>query len=186
MNIVRVPPPFGTNMQSQNEFHLQTNSLFARNLDWTSGVTLNPGKRRLVTSWMWMNPDCNWDDLFWVKSTFPLFTVYIVYHKFLWLQHITEIFSGYLEWKKITLLMVKDAEVIWLSSKGREVYPLARKDTTMITLHKAILNTNTVLLAPAMQSPIMHCDTAHNDTMVGAECANAYTLKRTLWQLYQV
>ena len=69
MNIVRVPPPFGTNMQSQNEFHLQTNSLFARNLHWTRGVTLNPGKRRWATAWIWMNPDCNWDDLFWVKST---------------------------------------------------------------------------------------------------------------------
>ena len=69
MNIVRVPPPFGTNMQSQNEFHWQTNSLFARDLHWTSGVTLNPGKRRWVTAWIWMNPDCNWDDYFWVKST---------------------------------------------------------------------------------------------------------------------
>ena len=31
MNISRVTPPFGTNMQSQSEFHLQPNSLFARN-----------------------------------------------------------------------------------------------------------------------------------------------------------
>ena len=33
--------PFGTNMQSQNEFHLQPNLLFARNLRWTMGVA-NP------------------------------------------------------------------------------------------------------------------------------------------------
>ena len=34
MNIATVPPSFGTNMQSQNEFHLQPNSLFARKLHW--------------------------------------------------------------------------------------------------------------------------------------------------------
>ena len=33
-NIVTVLPSFGTNMQSQNEFHLQPNSLFARKLHW--------------------------------------------------------------------------------------------------------------------------------------------------------
>ena len=43
---------------------ISTNSLFARNLHWTRGVTLNPGKRRWATAWIWMNPDCNWDDLF--------------------------------------------------------------------------------------------------------------------------
>jgi len=32
-------------MQSQNEFDLHPNSLFARNLNWTKGVTLNPCKR---------------------------------------------------------------------------------------------------------------------------------------------
>ena len=41
MNIARVPPTSGTNMQSQNKFHLQHNSLF---LHWTSGVTLNHSK----------------------------------------------------------------------------------------------------------------------------------------------
>ena len=41
--------PFGTNMQSQNEFRLQPNSLFARNFHWTRGVTLNHDKRRWVT-----------------------------------------------------------------------------------------------------------------------------------------
>ena len=60
MNIVRVAPSFGT-MQSQNEFHLQPNSLFARTLHWTRGVTLNPCKRRWTTTWTWMNPDCNCD-----------------------------------------------------------------------------------------------------------------------------
>ena len=34
--------PFGTKIQSQNEFQLQPNSLFARNLHWTRGVTLKP------------------------------------------------------------------------------------------------------------------------------------------------
>ena len=50
----------------QNEFHLQPNSCFARNLRWTRGVTLNPGKRRWDNAWTW---DCNWDELFGVKST---------------------------------------------------------------------------------------------------------------------
>ena len=45
-------PPFGTKRQSQNEFHLQPNSLFARNLHWTSSVTLNPCKRRWTTTWI--------------------------------------------------------------------------------------------------------------------------------------
>ena len=40
MNIARVPPPFGKNMQLQNEFHLQPSSLFVRTRD----VTLNYGK----------------------------------------------------------------------------------------------------------------------------------------------
>ena len=50
-------------------FILQPNSLFTRHLHWTRGVTLNPCKRRWTTTWTWMNPDCNWDDLFRVKST---------------------------------------------------------------------------------------------------------------------
>ena len=33
--------------------------------------------------------------------------------------------------------------MIELVSKSMEVYPLARKDTAMITLYKAILNTDT-------------------------------------------
>ena len=63
MNIVRVPPTSGTNMQSQNKFHLQHNSWF---LHWTRGVTLN--QRRWATAWTWMI--CNWDDILEVKSTF--------------------------------------------------------------------------------------------------------------------
>ena len=52
---------------------------------------------------------------------------------------------------------MKDADVVQLASKGREVYPLARKDTTMVTLYKAILNTDTVLLAPALQCSLQSC-----------------------------
>ena len=55
MNIVRVTFfPFETKMQSQNEFHLQPNSLFhlfAGNLHWTRGVTLNSCKRMSNTTW---------------------------------------------------------------------------------------------------------------------------------------
>ena len=40
--IARVPPPFGTNMQLQNEFHLQMNSNF---VDRTENVTINHGER---------------------------------------------------------------------------------------------------------------------------------------------
>ena len=54
MNIVRVTTPFGTKMHSQNEFHLQPKSLFARKLHWTRGVTLNPCKRRWTTTWIWI------------------------------------------------------------------------------------------------------------------------------------
>ena len=32
-------------------------------------VTLNPGKRRWNTTWTWMNPQCNWDDILGVEST---------------------------------------------------------------------------------------------------------------------
>ena len=47
MNTAGVPPLFGTNMQLQNDFHLQLNSHFARILDWKRDVTviLNYGKR---------------------------------------------------------------------------------------------------------------------------------------------
>ena len=61
--------PFGRKMQSQNEFHLQSNSLFTRNPHWTRGVTLNSCKTGWATTWTWMNPDCNWNDLFMVKSS---------------------------------------------------------------------------------------------------------------------
>ena len=35
---------FSTNMHLQNEFRLQPNTCFARNLDWTKNVALNHGK----------------------------------------------------------------------------------------------------------------------------------------------
>ena len=38
MNIARVTPPFGTKVQSKNEFHFQPNSLFVRNFHWTRAV----------------------------------------------------------------------------------------------------------------------------------------------------
>ena len=69
MNIARVPPLFGQKCNHKMNFILQPNPLFARNLHWTWGVTRNPCKRRWTTTWTWMNPDCNWDDLFRVKST---------------------------------------------------------------------------------------------------------------------
>ena len=43
MNIARVPLPFGTNMQLQNEYHLQPSSVFARKLHRTRDVTMAKG-----------------------------------------------------------------------------------------------------------------------------------------------
>ena len=47
---------------------MQPSSLFARNFHWTGEVTLKYGKGRWATAWNCMNPDCNWDDISWVKS----------------------------------------------------------------------------------------------------------------------
>ena len=44
MNIACDPPPFGTNTQLQNEFHLQPSLFFAGNFHWTGNVTLNRDK----------------------------------------------------------------------------------------------------------------------------------------------
>ena len=81
MNIFRVHPiihvynesstPFGTNMQY---FHLQRS---ARELHWTRGETLNPGKRRWATAWTWMKPEMtflvlNQPPIFYSNSTFLL------------------------------------------------------------------------------------------------------------------
>ena len=58
-------------MQSQNEFYLQPDLLESFT---GRSVTLNPGKRRWTTTWTGMNPHCNWDDIFGVKSTFNFVT----------------------------------------------------------------------------------------------------------------
>ena len=58
-------PPFGTNMQLQNEFHLQPS---ARNLHWTRDVTLYHDKRRWGNRLKLDESRCNWDDILWVKS----------------------------------------------------------------------------------------------------------------------
>ena len=56
MNIAKVPPPFVQACNYiYNEFYLQLNLLFARNLHWTKSITLNPGKRRWATACTWMN-----------------------------------------------------------------------------------------------------------------------------------
>ena len=55
MNIAKVAHLFGTNMQVQNEFHLQLSSLLARNLHWTKAVN---GKI-MATTLTQMNSDCN-------------------------------------------------------------------------------------------------------------------------------
>ena len=97
--IATVPPSFVTDMQPQNEFHFQPNSLFPRNLHW-KGCNLNPWwdtrmnpsnslfPRNLHwkgcnlnlwwdTTWTRMNPHCNWDDFFGVKSTSNVLQWYI-------------------------------------------------------------------------------------------------------------
>ena len=55
---------FGRNMQLQNEFQLSPNSCFARMLDWERDVTLNHGNMWWATAWIQVNPECNWDDIF--------------------------------------------------------------------------------------------------------------------------
>ena len=43
--------------------------MFWWNLDHWRDATLKHGKRRWAIAWTWVNPDCNWDDISWVKST---------------------------------------------------------------------------------------------------------------------
>ena len=54
MNIAGAPPLLGTNMQLQNESHLQPNSCFDGTYNWTKDVTvtLHHDKRRWVTALM--------------------------------------------------------------------------------------------------------------------------------------
>ena len=72
--------PFCSNMQLQNELHLQPRSLFARNFHWTRDVTLNHDKRRWATAWNQTNPNLQLRCPFLGLNQPPIFTVnYVLY-----------------------------------------------------------------------------------------------------------
>ena len=69
--MARVPPPFQQKYAITKWISFVT-QCFARKLDWVHG------KRRWVTAWAKMNPECNWDDIFWGLNQPTIFYIVAV------------------------------------------------------------------------------------------------------------